>query len=172
MMEVTGINQEVSEIIQTPGIVETVLMPFENVITFGINLMSFPIAMGAGMQAIIGEEMAKPTIRTAEQFLAAYAPYREKKREEDWQELQRQIAREDEKRRGVEKMPEGLHRGSLAGLTAEQRKDAIARANADRLRSVAPKLLEQKRSRAKRSRFQAPLRKHWRISRKPICLTC
>lgn len=153
MVEVTGISQEVSEIIQTPGIVETVLMPFENVITFGINLMSFPIAMGAGMQAIIDEEMAKnaakPTIRTAEQFLAAYAPYREKKREEDWQELQRQIAREDEKRRGVERMPEGLHRGSLAGLTAEQRKDAITRAYADRLRSVAPKLLEQKRSHAK-----------------------
>ena len=42
-------------------------------------------------------------------------PYLEKKLEEDWQEFQRKLAREDDKRRGVEQMPEGLHRDRLRG---------------------------------------------------------
>lgn len=150
MVEVTGITQEISEIIDAPGLISTVLMPFEDVITFGVSLIAHPVSIGSDMQKILDDELAanaeKPPIRTADEFIAAYVPYLEKKLEEDWQEFQRKLAREDDKRRGVEQMPEGLHRGSLAGLTPEQRAAAVSRCEAERLRQVVGKLVDQMRA--------------------------
>ena len=87
MVEVTGITQEISEIIDAPGLISTVLMPFEDVITFGVSLIAYPVSIGSDMQKILDDELAanaeKPPIRTADEFIAAYVPYLEKKLEED-----------------------------------------------------------------------------------------
>ena len=68
MVEVTGITQEISEIIDAPGLISTVLMPFEDVITFGVSLIAYPVSIGSDMQKILDDELAANAEKAADPY--------------------------------------------------------------------------------------------------------
>lgn len=122
-VEICGITQEISEIVSAPSFVKTVVMPFDDVLTFGAAIATYPVAIGPNMAKTLKDEQdgveGKAILRTPEQFIPALGKWREEKLERDWLELQKQMRRDYDKAHGIEEMPKGFHRSIIADLCEE-----------------------------------------------------
>ncbi|MGN0038149.1 MAG: hypothetical protein ACI36Y_03310 [Coriobacteriales bacterium] len=123
-----GLTRDVSAAVRnTPAIVRTVLLPFDNAIVYGTTIRDFNVEIGPNMLGRLQGEYAElkakgPKATSADEFLRE-APLCK----------QRAQAREEEDRafleEGLDTIDEpsqGMHRGVLAGLTPEEREAAVS----------------------------------------------
>ena len=130
VFSVCGVTYELEhEIGPAPAYVETVLLPFEGLVIYDGFLQAYDIEREPATTQRIQDEFenrcakgiastAAEFIRQADQFLAA-------RRDKEFEDLLADMSREA--RTGDEQLPEGFHRGVLAGLAPDERRQAVER---------------------------------------------
>ena len=127
---VIGLSRDISNIIpNTPTFIETTLLPFDGAITYGTLMMQYPIEMLGGMlkmqRELYEEAQAKGITSSAQEFIKLQKAYNEQKDEEELEEFWSEISRQNDVENGREVLPEGIHRGVLAGLSEEERERKV-----------------------------------------------
>lgn len=57
---VVGLTRDISDVVSSiPALVETVLLPFEDVVIYGVSIAECPVSIGPGMVQIFRSELAK-----------------------------------------------------------------------------------------------------------------
>ena len=126
---VVGITQEIRELgLQAPNFVDTTLLPFEGLITYAMQIMTFSIEYGPNVRQNMAtwrkDALAGEKITDAESFVEASRKVRRHKSDKEMEELEKRLQREYELEHGIP-LPtsSGYHLSPLAKLTPEERKD-------------------------------------------------
>lgn len=125
--EVRGISRKIETMItEEPTFVETMIVPFEGVITYTMAIMEFPVSVGPGLLKMLDEKVSKiernGNVWSSASQLIALAPAIEKALDE------RQVANvvEEAENAMAAALPmAGHHKGVLAGLSDEERRKKI-----------------------------------------------
>ena len=140
VFSVCGVTYELEhEIGPAPAYVELVLLPFEGLIVYDGFLQAYDIDREPSTTQRIQDEFenrcargiastAADFIRLADQFLAA-------QRDREFEELLADVSRGAQP--AEEELPEGFHRGVLAGLSPDERQRAIEKHAAELAKSHA-----------------------------------
>lgn len=134
VVAVAGISRDISHVIarKPPLFVDLTMIPFENVVTYDTIVRLQEVRQGPGIQRMMEQERAslgvKRTIVRADDFIEAAREERARRREEDLKRLEEQLEHERIEAGGEEKLPEGIRRGSLAGLSEDARAKAVTEA--------------------------------------------
>ena len=124
---VVGITQEIRELaLQAPDFVEMTLLPFEGMITYAMQIMTYSIEYGPGIResmaqwrndALTGEKIAD-----AASFVEASREIRRHRQERDMEELEKRLQREFEREHGIPlAVSPGYHTSPLAKMASEER---------------------------------------------------
>ena len=156
VFSVCGVTYELEqEIGPAPAYVELVLLPFEDLIVYDGFLQAYDTDRSAAELARIQDEFenrcAKGIALTGADFIRQADAYLAEQRDRELDALLADVARESE--RGEEELPEGFHRGPLAGLGPMDRETAIAEHFAE---SVMPRM-NPKREFDRRTRSREPI---------------
>ena len=127
---VNGVTTEIKdEIGPVPAYVEATLLPFDDRIIYDGFLMAFDVPEGSlegkQMQDEFEERCREGIAKTAGDFCERVRAWNARKESEELDKLLEDIARESAESHAGETLPEGFHRGALAGLSAEERKAAL-----------------------------------------------
>ena len=128
VFSVCGVTYELEqEIGPAPAYVETVLLPFEDLIVYDGFLQAYDTERSASDVQRIQDEFenrcAKGIALTAAEFMRSADAYLAEQRDREFEELLADMSREAD---GVdETLPEGFHRGALAGLPPEERRRIV-----------------------------------------------
>ena len=125
VFSVCGVTYELeSEIGPAPAYVETVLLPFEDEVIYDGFLQAYDTNdMASDAQRIQDEfenRCAKGIAASGAEFTRQAGEYLAAQRDKELDALLAEMAREAE--HGEEKLPDGFHRGVLAGLPPEERR--------------------------------------------------
>lgn len=165
VVAVTGITRDISRVIarEAPVFVHLTMIPFEGVVTYDTIVRLQDVRQGPGMLRLLEDERSslatKSVIERADDFIEAARGERKRRRAD---ELRRQRERAEHGRieaGGEERLPEGIRRGSLAGLSEGERARAVDAAVTELVhegsvlpgeadRSLARELLSRLRERA------------------------
>ena len=127
---VMGLAQDIYEIIpNTPKLVEATLLPFEGSVVYGVVIMEYPSEMLSGalkvQQDIFEAEKTKGISCSARDLIRLSREFNERKAEEELDDFWEDISRQNDVANGRETLPEGMHRGILAGLSEEERERRV-----------------------------------------------
>lgn len=130
LVSVKGITHEISDLIsEVPAILGTVLMPFENVITYSTSIQEMPLEFGEGMLKLFDEwnedDMDEPLISSAEKFIEKRDAYVEKHRAEELEALEQQMHRDAARAQGTLLPSHGFHKGALASVDSDSKREII-----------------------------------------------
>ena len=128
VFSVCGVTYELEgEIGPAPAYVETVLLPFEGLIVYDGFLQAYDTEKTASDIQRIQDEFenrcAKGIASTAVDFIRQADEYLASERDKAFEALLADVTREEPA--GEEELPEGFHRGALAGLSPEERQRAV-----------------------------------------------
>ena len=124
---VVGITQEIGEIVtRVPDVAEMALLPFEGLITYAMQIMTYKIEFGPEISANMAqwreEALAGEKISDATSFIKASREVRRQRQEKDMEELEKKLQREYEREHGIPiEVSEGYHTSPLAKMTPEER---------------------------------------------------
>ncbi|MBR0404623.1 MAG: SEC-C domain-containing protein [Eggerthellaceae bacterium] len=157
VFSVCGVTYELEqEIGPAPAYVEMVLLPFEDLIIYDGFLQAYDTDRSASELQRIQDEFenrcAKGIALTGDDFARQAGVYLADQRDREFEALLAEAARESA--RGEERIPEGYHRGPLAGLDPEQREQALFALLDDRV----PSMLSSSREFDRRVRKRRPVR--------------
>ncbi|MDO4533965.1 MAG: SEC-C domain-containing protein [Coriobacteriia bacterium] len=130
MFAVAGLDDDPEKrLTQCPDMVIATLLPFEGVIISDGLMYGDGIPLNAEetlqMQADLAAHESEGVAWTAEEFAMLARAHNEKVREREFDELMSSIELEARQSREGEQMPEGWHRGKLAGLSEEEREKRV-----------------------------------------------
>ena len=130
MFAVVGLDDDPEKrLTQCPDMVIATLLPFEGVIISDGLMYGDGIPLNAEetlqMQADLAAHESEGVAWTAEEFTLLARAHNEKVREREFDELMSSIELEARQSREGEQMPEGWHRGTLAGLSGEEREKRV-----------------------------------------------
>lgn len=136
VFEVVGITQDIDELVsETPTYVQTTLLPFDGKIVYSAQIMSNAVSFGAGALSmfddIYAKQLERGIVSTASDFAARSRAYRAERSSREIEKLEKAMNRGADIARNGEPLCEGHHRGMLAGLSEEEREEAIGRAVKD-----------------------------------------
>lgn len=128
VFSVCGVTYELEqEIGPAPAYVETVLLPFEGLIIYDGFLQAYDTDRAASEPQRIQDEFENRCSRgiasTADDFIRLANQYIAEQRDKEFDDLLADMSKE--MLHGEEKLPDGFHRGVLAGLTPDERQRAI-----------------------------------------------
>lgn len=128
VFSVCGVTYELEqEIGPAPAYVELVLLPFEDLIIYDGFLQAYDIERTPSSAQRIQDEFenrcAKGIASTADDFMRRADQYLSAQRDKEFDALLADAARDGE--HGEEQLPEGFHRGILAGLSPDERQRAV-----------------------------------------------
>lgn len=135
---VCGLSKPIESMLTTiPTVVQTVLLPFEDKVTYGMFIMEMPVQMGDNMRTILREELQANiaegrVIRTGTQFLEKMPAIRARTEQRQLEQFRRDMEMEE---RAQGPLP-GQHRGVLVGLDEEERHRRIM----DHMRESLPEI--------------------------------
>ncbi|HAM15418.1 MAG TPA: hypothetical protein DCP91_06085 [Eggerthellaceae bacterium] len=144
VFSVCGVTNELEqEIGPAPAYVEIVLLPFEDTIVYDGFVQAYDIGNQASDLQRIQDEFenrcAKGIALTGADFAVRAEAYLAERREQELEALLDDVARESQQ--GDAPLPEGVHRGVLAGLPEDERQKRIM----DRLRDKAQGLMSDRK---------------------------
>ena len=130
VFEVAGVTAEISDQIgPAPAYVDLTLIPFDDCIVYDGFLMAYDIEQGSresrSVQDAFEERLKEGIAVTADEFARVVGAWRERQREDELNKFLEDIERESAEGAGEEKLPQGYHRGALAGLSEDQRAAAV-----------------------------------------------
>lgn len=132
IVAVTGTDEPWSFYLGTkvPTFAFLTLIPFEGVVTFDRLVGSMDqIAFGPGIARMLDEEVAdmagKRIVERADDFIELVRAERERVRERELEELSEQLEHDRIEHGGVERLPQGVHRGKLFGMSEQERREAV-----------------------------------------------
>ena len=134
IIELTGLSREVGSLLRGDyGMLETALLPFEDVVVFPCYLSEYPLEIGSGLRKQYEKWFAearedKVVIRSAEQFLQIVPKLREQAIAREAQQL---IEDTEYDLNPPTEFP-GMHRGVLADMSPEER-EKVSSAEAHRI---------------------------------------
>jgi len=115
---------------QCPDMVVATLLPFEGlVVSDGLMYgdgIPFNEAETASMRESLAAHEGEGIAWTPEELLTRARAYNAKLREQEFDDLMTSLELEARQSREGERLPEGYHRGALAGLSAEEREERVA----------------------------------------------
>lgn len=116
-----------------PKAVYITLLPFEGVVTFDATIGVYEEVTNTGVvsracEAEVAAMPGKPVISTAKEFIAVAEEERSHLRQIEIEEMEREVEHERIELGGAEDLPEGVHRGVLAGLSERERARMIEQA--------------------------------------------
>ena len=124
---VRGLTREIDTMLnQTPSTVETVLLPFENAVVYGMSISEMPIGMGPGILKVIANELDESFAEG--RVIRSGADFERRAAELEKAALDREaehFAYQTELDMNADVQVEGQHRGVLAGLSPEEREAAV-----------------------------------------------
>ena len=129
VFSVCGVTYELEgEIGPAPAQVDTVLIPFGDVIVYDGFLQAFDLDGGPDalrrVQDEFEERCANGIVATGSGFIARARDYLEAQRDKEWDALLESVALEAEQSAVGESLPDGFHRSPLADLDDMARSDA------------------------------------------------
>ena len=130
MFAVAGLDDDPEKRLTTcPDMVLAALLPFEGVIISDGLMLGDGIPFNAAEMAAMEESLAKfapaGVAWTAQEFTERARAYKDEVREREFDELMSSLELEARQARDGEKLPDGFHRGVLAGLTPEEREERV-----------------------------------------------
>ena len=157
VFSVCGVTYELEgEIGPAPAYVEMVLLPFEDLIVYDGFLQAYDTDRSSSELTRIQDEFedrcAKGIALTGADFIRQADAYLAEQREKEFEALLADAAREST--RGREELPEGYHRGPLAGLSSDERDQALFALLDERM----PQLVDMQGEFDRRVRKRAPVR--------------
>ena len=157
VFSVCGVTYELEqEIGPAPAYVEMVLLPFDDLIVYDGFLQAYDTDRSAAELQRIQDEFenrcAQGIALTGSDFIRQAAAYLADRRDREFEALLAEAALESA--RGEEQIPEGYHRGPLAGLDPDQREQVLFSLLDDRM----PSLLSSTREFDRRVRKRPPVR--------------
>lgn len=157
VFSVCGVTYELEqEIGPAPAYVEMVLLPFDGLIVYDGFLQAYDAdKMPAEAQRIQDEfenRCAKGIALTADDFIRQADAYLEAQRDKEFEALLADVAREAHA--GAEELPDGFHRGALAGLSPDERRKTVS----ERLLQVFPPSEPDEKDFDRRVRKREPVR--------------
>ena len=130
MFAVAGLDDDPEKrLTQCPDMVIATLLPFEGVIISDGLMYGDGIPLNdeetLQMQADLAAHESEGVAWTAEEFTVLARAHNEKVREREFDELMSSIELEARQSREGEQMPDGWHRGVLAGLSGAEREERV-----------------------------------------------
>ncbi len=158
VFSVCGVTYELEgEIGPAPAYVEMVLLPFDDLIVYDGFLQAYDTDRSAAELQRIQDEFenrcAKGIALTGPDFMRQADTFLAEKRDRELDALLADVARESE--RGTEQLPAGFHRGALAGLSPDERNQALYAKAAESAADYAPSQREFDRRVRKREPIRA-----------------
>ena len=141
VFSVCGVTYELEqEIGPAPAYVETVLLPFEGLIVYDGFLQAYDVDRSPAESQRIQDEFenrcAKGIALTADDFVRQADAYLAAERDREFEALLADVAREAQA--GEEELPEGFHRGVLAGLAPGERREEVRKHASRAFAAMAP----------------------------------
>ena len=157
VFSVCGVTYELEqEIGPAPAYVEMVLLPFEGLIVYDGFLQAYDADKAPAEVQRIQDEFENRCARgialTADDFIRQADAYLEAQRDKEFEALLADVTREAQS--DAEELPEGFHRGALAGLSPDGRRKAVS----DHLSLVAPSAIPDEKEFDRRARRREPVR--------------
>lgn len=123
---VTGLAQEISSMItQAPCMVSVTLLPYDNKIVYDTQIAEYSVALSDNVLNMMAHEVSGEVVSCAADFIAVMKEYNERAAQKEMEELWDDITYANERAHGKEQLAVGFHRGCLAGLSEEERNNAI-----------------------------------------------
>lgn len=124
---VRGLSREIDDVTgPLPTFAQTIIMPFDGLITYCTAITSYQIDVGSSMQLSLTEEAAEycatgKLVRSAKDFVRVMPEAH--KTELEWEA--KNFAHKTELEMNADELGEGQHMGVLAGLSWEEREEAV-----------------------------------------------